>query len=176
MSVFVQFLVIDSSHLCDTVIDQPSSPPLSSLTLIHPVPFHILLWFTFNSTDYLEFNNIKIHLHFYILVYFTIKSSLGTLQQETKAWTRFSGITLRQDAPDLADVIQCVLSQPLCFFLSTETFSSFLIPVTVISFCTFLCCTLVNTCVLVLSHASNPYFLSCSPGFFFLRRNLPSPY
>lgn len=67
MSVFVQFLAIDSSHLCDTEIDQPSTPPLSSRILIHPVPFHILLWFTFNSTDYLEFNNIKIDFNFYIL-------------------------------------------------------------------------------------------------------------
>lgn len=47
LSVFVQFLVIDSSHWYDTMIDRPSTPPISPLTLIHPVPFHILLRFTY---------------------------------------------------------------------------------------------------------------------------------
>lgn len=42
LSVFVQFLVIDSPHWYDTMIDRRATPPISPLTLIHPAPFHIL--------------------------------------------------------------------------------------------------------------------------------------
>lgn len=81
LSVFVQFLVIDSSHWYDTMIDRPSTSPISLLTLIHPVPFHILLRFVF----------------WYFLV----------------------------------------MSQPLCFFLSTKTLSLYHIPLTIITFLYF---------------------------------------
>lgn len=40
-SVLAQFLVIDSSHWHDTMIDRPSTPPISLLSPIHPVLLHI---------------------------------------------------------------------------------------------------------------------------------------
>lgn len=46
LSMVVQFLAIDSFYWYNTMIDWTSTPPISSLSLIPPVAFHIFLRFT----------------------------------------------------------------------------------------------------------------------------------